>query len=194
VAVLLPVGSALAQQPTDSIRTEALRDFHGPDETGKDGPLARASLDLLVLYHEYQAFQAQGGGTFSPGVAGVRVSDGHVSIDAIAANEAGRLRADLKDLSLKNGAVAGRVVSGRLPIDQIPAMAKLESLRGAVLSRAETQGTTSPSSPKQTDPKPSPPQKSLEAIGDDPGTESTGGGGLGFLLILLGALLITELY
>ena len=193
--VLLLVGtglpsSAAAQQPVDSIRAEALEDFHGPDKTGKDGPLAKAGLDLLMLYHEHQASQQRGGDTFSPSIPGARVSDGHVPIDAIAVNEAEPLRADLNELGLKDAAVAGRIVSGRLPIDQIPAMATLESLRGVALSRMKTHEDASA-------PTPMPPQP--EAIGEP--SEKTAppedvprtGGGLPFLLGILGVLLLTEL-
>lgn len=182
--------SAAAQQPADSIRAEALEDFHGPDKTGKDGPLAKAGLDLLMLYHEHQAFQQRGGDTFSPSVTGARISNEHVTIDAIAANGAGPLRADLNDLGLKDAAAAGRIVSGRLPIDQIPAMATLESLRGVALSRMKTQEDGS-------DPTPMAPQP--EAIGEPSGKTAPPedaprtGGGLPFLLGILGVLLLTEL-
>jgi hypothetical protein len=186
LTLLLPALPAAAQQPADSIRTKALQDFHGPDMSGKDGPLARAGLDLLVLYHEYQAFQEQDGDTFSPSVASARVTDGHVTIDAIAQDEATQLRADLKDLGVKDAAAAGRVVSGRLPINQIPALAKLESLRGVALSQMETQGNVSPSTP----------QKMISETPDDPPSEEDSDGGDGmlvFLLGVLGILLLTEL-
>ena len=182
--------SAAAQQPADSIRAEALEDFHGPDETGKDGPLAKAGLDLLMLYHEHQAFQQRGGDTFSPSIPGARVSDGHVPIDAIAANGAGPLRADLNELGLKDAAVAGRIVSGRLPIDQIPAMATLESLRGVALSRMKTHEDASGPTPMAPQPEAvgGPPEKTASPE-DVPRT----GGGLPFLLGVLGVLLLTEL-
>lgn len=178
-----------AQQPADSIRAEALRDYHGPDRTGKDGPLAKAGLDLLVLYHEYQAFQQRGDDTFSPSVAGSRVTDGHVAIDAIATVEARQLRADLQELGLKNAAAAGRVVSGRLPIDQIPALAQLESLRGVALSQVKTHGDVS---------RPGPMKKAPEAVGEHseetPSEKEPGEVGiLLFLLGVLGILILTEL-
>ena len=143
-----------------------------------------------MLYHEHQAFQQRGGDTFSPSIPGARVSDGHVSIDAIAANEAGPLRADLNELGLKDAAVAGRIVSGRLPIDQIPAMATLESLRGVALSRMKTHEDAS-------GPTPTPPQP--EAIGRpsektaSPEDAPRTGVGLPFLIGILGVLLLTEL-
>lgn len=196
LTVLLPVLPATAQQPADSIRAKALQDFHGADMSGKDGPLAKAGLDLLVLYHEYQAFREQDGDTFSPSVAGARVTDGRVTIDAIAQDEAKQLRTDLKGLGVKDAAAAGRVVSGRLPIDQIPALAKLESLRGVALSRMETQGDVSPPTPSKMTPKTpgdTVPATSdtVESSSEKPSEGETGV--LALLLTLLGVLLLTEL-
>lgn len=196
LTLLLPVPPAVAQQPADSVRARALQDFHGADMSGKDGPLAKAGLDLLVLYHEHQAFQQQNGDTFAPSVAGARVTDGHVTIDAIAQDEAKQLRADLEALGFTNVAVAGRVVSGRLPIDQIPALAELESLRGVVLPQMETQGDVSPPTPSEMAPKtPGDTASAPSDAGESPSEEGSGGdkGMLVFLLGLLGVLLLTEL-
>jgi hypothetical protein len=196
LTLLLPALPATAQQPADSIRAEALQDFHGTDMTGKDGPLAKAGLELLMLYHEYQAFQRRAGDTFSPSVTGARVTDGHVTIDAIAQDEAEQLRADLKDLGIEDAAAAGRIVSGRLPIDQIPALAKLGSLRGVALSQMETQGGVSSPTPTDITPKTPgdtvPTSAAMEESSSEkaPGLE---GGMLVFLLSVLGVLLLTEL-
>jgi len=67
-----------------------------------------------------------------------------VSIDALAADDAQDLRRDLKALGLENAAVAGRVVSGRLPIDALRKVAKLASLHSAwpVLAVAQAGATT----------------------------------------------------
>jgi len=158
LVVLLGVLSAppaAAQQPADSIRAAALRDFHGPDLEGKDGPLAKAGLDLLVLYHEYRAFRRRGDDTFRPSVSGMRVRNGRVTVDAIATNTAEQLRAALEDVGLTDAATAGRIVSGRLPIDSIPALATVEALRGVAPSRMRThsdRGRPSPSSPEPPSP------------------------------------------
>jgi hypothetical protein len=147
LAAVLAPGRNPAQPRSDSLRAEALQDFHGPDRTGKDGPLAKAGLDLLLLYHEYRAFRQEGGDSFAPSVPGARVTNGHVSIDAIARTSARKLRADLSALGLTDAATAGRVVSGRLPIDRVPALTRVASLRGVVLPRAKTQGR-GPSRPR----------------------------------------------
>ena len=196
----LPPAPAVAQAPDDSLRTEALKDFHGPDMTGKDGPLAKAGLDLLVLYHEYRASQQRGDDTFSSRVAGVDVTDGYVTIDAIAMTEAERLRADLKELGFTSAAIAGRVVSGRLPIRKIPAMAKLESLRGVVLSRAKTYGDAARPTEKPStalDDRPTEPPDDTASTDDQqgapPSEKDANTGTLLVLLGILGLLLLTEL-
>jgi len=60
-----------------------------------------------------------------------------VAINAVAANE-GELWAELRALGLENGATAGPVVSGRLPIAALKEAAQLPSLRGMVPSHAQT--------------------------------------------------------
>ncbi|MEF8940863.1 MAG: hypothetical protein V5A22_13545, partial [Salinivenus sp.] len=159
LAVLLGVLSAsptAAQQPADSIRAAALRDFHGPDLEGKDGPLAKAGLDLLVLYHEYQAFRRRGDDAFRPSVSGMRVRNGRVTVDAIARSTAEQLRAALEEIGLRDAATAGRIVSGQLPIDSIPALATVEALRGVAPSRMRTHSDRDRPSPASPGP-PSPP-------------------------------------
>lgn len=127
--------AATAQLPTDSIRTAALRDYHGRDLEGKDGPLAKAGRSLLVLYHEYEAFRTRHpDSTFSSTISGLPTRNGRVAVEAVATDSAGALLTDLETLGLEDGLTGGRVVSGWLPIDQIPAMARLESLRGLITS------------------------------------------------------------
>ena len=185
--VLIPAPSP-AQPHSDSLRVEALRDFHGPDRTGKDGPLAKAGLDLLLLYHEYRAFRQRGGdGSFSPSAAQAHITDGHVTIDAVATTSAKQLRADLTALGLVDAAIAGRVVSGRLPIDQVPALARVESLRGVVLPRAKTQRTPSPPGSPMAAPV------SSSASAPSPSGAPTDAGMLGFLGGVLGVFVLTEL-
>lgn len=120
---------AVAQPASDSVQLEAQRDFHGPDLKNKDGPLAKAGLDLLVLYHRHH--QLPDPCTFPPEKTPLPVTDDHVVIDAVAEYDPARLHADLDSLGLKHSAIAGRIVSGHLPISQIPSMAKLASLRQA---------------------------------------------------------------
>lgn len=200
---------AAAQQPADSIRAAALRDVHGPDLEGKDGPLAKAGLDLLLLYHEYRAARAQGNVPFTPSLSGARVIDGDVVIDAVARDTAAVLRADLEALGLTDAATAGRLVSGRLPIDSIPALATLESLRGVVPAQMRThEKRSAPAAPKGTTsrpparpapaPAPSPPDSATGPEATDPATAPASSSGPDrpdaglFLLVLAGILLGLE--
>ena len=129
----------------DSIRQAALEDYHGPDRRGKDGPLAKAGLDLLLLYHRHQASASTDGLRAEPDapstVGGMQVRNGRVVIDAIAAESASALQEDLEVLGLTGGATAGRLVSGQFPIAKIPDLARLKSLRSVRPSRARTHST-----------------------------------------------------
>ena len=162
VAVVRP---GAAQVPDDSVRVRALHDFHGPDGTGKDGPLHKAGLDLLMLYHRYR--QADDRTAFAPEQSGLSVTNGHVVVDAIAAGTTDSLRADLERLGMQPAAVAGRVVSGQLPIEQIPAAARLRSLRGLMPSRAQTRPSpslpSSPEAPPKRSPAPAPQRDTTDA-------------------------------
>ena len=172
-------GPAAAQGTQDSARAQALRDVHGPDETGKDGPLWKAGVDLLTLYHRHHQAANSDAPVSEP--SGLRVADGRVVVNAIAAAGPDQLRADLERLGMTETAVAGRVVSGRLPIEQIPAAARLETLRGLTPSRAQTRTTPAPPSPPKAPalPAPSAPEgDSTDAPADD-----------GPILFLLGSAL-----
>jgi hypothetical protein len=126
---------ATAQLPTDSIRTAALRDYHGPDLEGKDGPLSKAGRSLLLLYHEYEAFRTRcPDSSFTATVSSLPTRNGRVAVEAVAVDHADTLLTDLEAIGLEDGLTGGRVVSGWLPIDQIPAMARLPSLRGLIQS------------------------------------------------------------
>lgn len=141
--LLLPGGNALAQQPAETARARALCDFHGADGTGKDGPLAKAGFDLLLLYHRARLLPDSS--SPAPPSSRLQVRNGHVAIDAIASSTAEQLRHDLDSLGLQDGAQAGRVVSGWFPIDKIPALARRPSLRGVQPARAQTR--TDPPAP-----------------------------------------------
>lgn len=152
--LLLPV-AATAQRPADRLRAAALRDLHGPDGTGHDGPLAKAGGTLLMLYHEYEAFRARDvDTTFASRLTDVRVAEGRVGIEAVAATTTEDLLADLKALGLHDAVTAGRVVSGWVPIDQIPDMARLESLRGLLQAEARPREQASPSRSADRDASP----------------------------------------
>jgi hypothetical protein len=134
-------GPAVAQAPADSVRQAALRDFHGDDLRGKDGPLASAGMDLLLLYHEFRHRKARGADTdrFTSERTRLEVRNGRVVVDATAAGPAEQLRRDLEALGAAGAEAAGGLVSGRLPVGRIPEAARLKSLRGMAPARAQTQ-------------------------------------------------------
>jgi hypothetical protein len=104
-----------------------------------------------------------------------------VVVDAIAAAEPDQLRADLERLGMTEVAVAGQVVSGRLPIEQIPAAARLESLRGLTPPRAQTRTAPSPPTP------PEPPAPPAPSTPEGDSTDAPADGGA--ILFLLGSAL-----
>jgi len=108
----------------------------------KAGPLARVAPELQALYEAY--LDAQKSGTpLAATDPSIRIADGRVTIDAVAASDVADLRADLVGLGLQHAATAGRIVSGQLPIAAIAAMAALPSLRFARAARAVTHGSPS---------------------------------------------------
>jgi hypothetical protein len=123
-------------KPADPLSIETL---NGPK---RDSSTDRISQDLMNMYRVYQARQRGEAGelekeeTQSPHP--LQISDGFVAIDVIASKNAEILKADLEALGLKKSALFGRVVSGLLPIAEIPKLSSLESLRFARPSFAQT--------------------------------------------------------
>lgn len=134
---VLPVASA--QSVPGTVQQRATESFHGTDQQGKDGPLAKMGMSLTRLYAEYDAHKASGvKRPFVPTNKHMPARDGYVSIDAVAKQDAARLLTALQALGLKGGAASGPMVSGRLPIEAIPDAAALADLRFARPARAMT--------------------------------------------------------
>ena len=77
---------------------QASQAFHGPDLTGKDGPLHKIGFDLTLLHTEFQAFTATSRGrlaTFQSDVPLLplvqRKAGLFVTLDAIATGDVNRL-------------------------------------------------------------------------------------------------------
>lgn len=127
--LLCPAHAQAQQQQEVSAAVEqaAQRAFHGSDLEGKDGPLSKLDPTLIQLYHRARKTgRAAGGAQTHAAVRG-----GAVVIDALAAEDASALLRDLEDLGLQQGAVAGPLVSGRLPVERLEEAAQLASLRSA---------------------------------------------------------------
>jgi hypothetical protein len=115
-------------------------------------------MELAILYHQHRAAGPGGVRALSEASRGQpkKASEGRaqrersqlvppisadgrlVTVDAIASDGAARLLADLRRIGLEDGATAGQVVSGRLPIAAIKKAAGLASLRGMMPSYART--------------------------------------------------------
>lgn len=95
----------------------------------KDGKVSPA---LQALHAEHAAHQAASRGVpFRSRDRLARVVGDRVVITAAADGDPRDLEAALVALGMRNSAVAGRLVSGELPIDAVPALAKIPGLRVA---------------------------------------------------------------
>ena len=122
---------------------KVLEAFQGKDLKGKDGPMHKLGMDLIVTYQEFTEFQARGGrkalgSAFKPGNPLVRTHEESVVIDAVATDSAETLRQGLVALGMQHAAVFGHTVSGYLPIRSLQAAAALGTLRQARPSYAMT--------------------------------------------------------
>lgn len=137
------------------IKNRAEISYHGLNKYGKDGPLAKLGLDISVLYHEYQAFKCNNSkSTFETQVYGTyKASDdttgtirGESIVGDILASETAtveKLANDLKDIGVEVTAgpiedINSNIVSAKIPIDKLPAVAQLDSVRGFIPARATT--------------------------------------------------------
>lgn len=110
--------------------------------SGESG-LAKIGPELRSLYEEYREARASGRPLIVTDPT-IRVAHSRVLIEATASGSVDALKSDLVALGLRNAAAAGRLVSGTLPIEQIPAMAGLASLRFARAARPMTHGPGGP--------------------------------------------------
>ncbi len=108
-----------------------------PDSANPRKPLTptKARSGLSTLYVEYRDY-------WTTATAALRTaepfrsrrtlsqvtSDGRVVVDAVAVDDAEQLAADLDALGAEVSAIAGRMVSARLPIDRIPDLEGVPSL------------------------------------------------------------------
>lgn len=168
VGVLLSVPPAAAQQLNrvgPDVLRQARADVHGPDRTGKDGPLSNVGLELALLYREHQQFEQSGAESFEPqsiptpstgtSAGSPSMNDegitadpgGYISpvrgetvvVDAIAADSPSALADAMGEIGARNVARYKNLVSGRVPIDRIPDLAAVSSLQSARPAHATTR-------------------------------------------------------
>jgi len=127
-----PSASRLASvpHPAGVAATVALIGVAGAATSSADAQLrARVEGDLAALHATYVACRHDR--------ASCQPSD--VLIDAVASGDPGALRADLTALGMRDVAVAGRIVSGWLPVPAIPCLAGLATLQFARPALSTTQ-------------------------------------------------------
>jgi hypothetical protein len=181
-----------AQGIDSKIERQAQEAFHGPDLEGKDGPMAKAGLDLALLYFRFLQAEEEAG-EFDPGDGYQLMKDGRVVVDAIAQSGSTKvLREELSELGARNVASAGRVVSGALPIKQIPEASALSVLRSMQPARARTHGQSEASQKREMSGLIEEPVTGAPEEGNSgPGEEKPPGSELGILL-LIGTFLLVE--
>jgi subtilisin family serine protease len=98
---------------------------------------------LTALYAEYQSYLDRGGfevlGRYQPSNPIMPITNGMVVVDLVASGDPKDLLPALEALGLEKPAVAGRIISGRLPITAIEALTHLEGLRFAQPAYARTR-------------------------------------------------------
>ena len=137
-------GFVFSQQPSSAVAARAMDSFMGTDHVGKDGPMAKVGPDLVLTFHEYRDYLARGGYSklghaFKPSLPLVRVTDDSVIVDMAAQGDVPALVQELRGLGMRDIAVYGRMVSGRLPIAALAAAAGLPHLRLARPAYAATR-------------------------------------------------------
>lgn len=115
--------------PESSVAGAVQRKLHGADMQGKDGPMAKASTSLIELHERFESVSSKAGRRQAAAKTMATLRSDSVAIDAVAEESGQQLRADLRRLGLNQSAVAGRIVSGWLPVSEIPKAASLSSLR-----------------------------------------------------------------
>jgi hypothetical protein len=117
---------------------------HGADLSGKDGPMKAVGDALIQLHVRHQRglpLQAKNEHPETSasvdettprrvrGEPGLQVDEESVAVDALATESGAALKRDLEALGLEKAAVAGRIVSGRLPIAAIAEAAAVNGLQ-----------------------------------------------------------------
>jgi len=118
---------ATAQGQDQPLEEQVQQLKHGPDFSGKDGPMGALGSELIRLYQENRRGRAVAKDrTVQSG--GLQIRNEHVAVDAVATNSGAELRSDLRRLGLSQSAMSGRLVSGFLPISVLDEAATLSSL------------------------------------------------------------------
>jgi uncharacterized repeat protein (TIGR01451 family) len=109
-------------------------------QTGKDPQLGRLTHALIDLHEQHLARTAQGSrAALRAPNRFVKLVDDRVVIDAVAADDPEALKSEMEALGMENAVVAGRIVSGQLPVSALGSAADLRSLKFAREAAATTR-------------------------------------------------------
>src|ERR1051325_8649854 len=109
-------------------------------QTGKDPRLGKLTHALIDLHQQHVARAAERSAVpLRAPNRFVKLVDERVVVDAVAADDPETLKAELEVLGMENAVVAGRVVSGQLPVSAIGSAADLRSLKFAREAAAITR-------------------------------------------------------
>jgi hypothetical protein len=131
---------------------QAMISYHGEDMEGKDGSLAAVGFDTALVYHEYQSYKCSNNSdvnNFEPKSvtnSGMSFVNGRFVVGDVSARETAtveKLANDLKAIGVEvtAGSIEGinsNIVSAKIPIDKLPAVAQLDSVRSFIPARATT--------------------------------------------------------
>ena len=139
-AVVLPADAQVPDRRSplpERVQGQIEQDLKGPDLEGKNGRLSKIGRHLTTLYREFRWHkQTKAGQPYEPSLTSAQIADGRVVVDAIAVGEGRALLDQLREIGLEDGVRAGRLVSGRLPIDRLADAAQLPALRRIMPSMA----------------------------------------------------------
>ena len=153
------VGMVPTDVLSDDVKASARSAVQGTGTEKAGGGMGKVGLELALLYYQHRQEGAAGvralraeatrsrpaptaerdGRRPTPRVHVPVSSDGRtVTVEAVSSASPDRLLGALRGLGLEDGAAAGNLVSGRLPIAALRRAAQLPSLRGMVPSRMRT--------------------------------------------------------
>jgi hypothetical protein len=97
--------------------------------------MAKVGQDLAVLYREYENYLSSVDVLtdlqFRSSNRALKIVQGYVAVDAVAANDPEALRMDLLELNMQNVAAFGAIISGRLPVAALARLDRLTTLKFA---------------------------------------------------------------
>lgn len=164
-AIWLALGIALGANATPAFAAGNVFDLNAGKAASAAASVnlgsTKLTLGLDALSAEYQAYQqaaaeavansTEAPGSFTTTATMAMVVGDMVVVDAVAAGDPEALAADLVAIGAEVTAAVGRMVSARLPMDQIPALESMDTLQFArpAIAFTRTGSVTSQGDPAQ---------------------------------------------